>query len=322
MFNDNSDILQNAVGDSFWNTCFAKYKFFRVIAHSFTPIFGWSEPFPLVLLNLVLLIVLPAIFKVGSFLKVSRLYNMTRLGLLSLFHQICYSYTIGKILTLIFRQPRPCDQVLDINTSLDFAFPSPIILSASLLMFTVAQFTGISLFRSIIIWFAVLFFLTLLALADQMVSIFQAVSTFFFGYVLHSWHVNLPFKYIHYENACLLILSIFVTFKYANMSYTIPQIIFAVWFSYVTLIIDELLILRHHMSRRGFPAIERPKDLKWTIETEHVESIRLLNSEEEETFTQNVKSDLSTSFISFCVFYVGVLLRRVVSPEDFFASPE
>ena len=314
-------IYLNSIGDSFWNACFSQYKFFQTFQLSYHPILGWSEPFPLLFLLLVLLIVLPAIFKVGTFLKVSRLYNITRLGLLSLFHQICYSYTIGQPLSLIIRQPRPCNTIELSNSSLEYGFPSTIAMSASLLLFTVSQFTGISFKYSLIIWFSFLIILTILSLADMFNSIFQSISSFFISYLLHYWHKNLPFKFIHYENLFLFLFLLIITIGYKLNNYSLPQIVFSLLFSYIVLIIDELLLFRHHFSRKGFLSIECSKDLKWTIETEHVESIRLLNTEEEESFSENVKTDLITSFLAFCVFYFGVLLRRIVAPDDFFASP-
>ena len=312
----------NAAGDSFLNRCFANNEFFQKISGFYTPLLGWSEPYPLIFLLLMLLIVLPTIFRVGAFLKVSRLYNITRLGLLSLFHQISYSYTVMESLCLIFKQPAPCfDNMISLSDVNNFSFPSTIISSSAFLIFTVTKYAGIKIYWAVLIWLAFFSVQTFLAIADNFNTFFQIVVTIFFSYLLHKWHTFLPFKFIHIENAVLLVFSlvIFIVYAVKKLS-SFSNLFFTMWFNFLVLIIDEVLLARHHQTRGDFSTIERPGDLKWTIETEHVETIRLLNSEEEEMFTKNIDVDLNTSIIAFVIFFIGVLLRRLVTSENFFRT--
>lgn len=311
----------NSIGDSFLNRCFAGTKFASSIESLYTPLLGWSEPYPLILLILLLLIVLPTIFKVGAFLKVSRLYNITRLGLLSLFHQISYSYTVIQTLALIIRQPPPCLYDLsDLEIINEYCLPSSIIASAAFLLFTVTKYAGIKIYWSLLLWTAFFTIQTVLAIVDNFNSVSQVLITIFFCYLLHRWHQFLPFRFIHFENLFLLVFSLVVFIVYITKGSSLTSLFFTMWFNFLVLIIDEVLIARHHQTRGDFSTIERPGDLKWTIEKEHVETIRLLNSEEEEMFTRNIEVDLKTSLIASIIFFIGVLLRRIVAPDNFFKA--
>ena len=321
-YEDVVELPSNAVGDSFLNRCFADSPIFQTINGLYTPLLGWSEPYPLIFLLLMLLIVLPTIFRVGAFLKVSRLYNITRLGLLSLFHQISYSYTVMESLCLIFKQPAPCFSDMSALTDVNnYSFPSAIIASSAFLVFTVTKYVGIKIYFAIIIWIVFFSIQSFLAMADNFNTFFQSLVTIFFCYLLHIWHNFLPFKFIHIENAVLFLFSLIIFIVYAALDLSsFSNLFFTMWFNFLVLIIDEVLLARHHQTRGDFSTIERPGDLKWTIEKEHVETIRLLNSEEEEMFTKNIDVDLNTSLIAFVLFFIGVILRRIVASENFFRS--
>jgi hypothetical protein len=93
-----SGAVANNVGDSFLNKCYEKSPFFAdlLVGLSLPAVFGWTESYPLIILLLVLLIILPSIFtRTSSFLKISRIYDTSRLGLISVFHQCCYSYSVA-----------------------------------------------------------------------------------------------------------------------------------------------------------------------------------------------------------------------------------
>jgi hypothetical protein len=83
------------------------------------------------------------------------------------------------------------------------------------------------------------------------------------------------------------------------------------------IIIDEFILCRHHVTRKGFKRIERPADISWVAEVAHAESIRLLNSEEEANFPRNCKSDLVTSVYAFVGVFIGVLVRMLLQPVFF-----
>ncbi|KAH0789772.1 hypothetical protein GPJ56_006274 [Histomonas meleagridis] len=108
---------------------------------------------------------------------------------------------------------------------------------------------------------------------------------------------------------------------FTSQDESVQAIFYTFVFPIVVVIIDELILTRHHFSRKGFRAIEKPGDITWNIETQHSETIRLLNSEEEESFQSNLKSDIITSFFAFFVFFIAIIMRRLIVPNDFFVAP-
>lgn len=311
------DLYGNRLGDSFLHRCFANIPLMDKLTGHYTPLLGWSEPYPMLLLTLVLLLVLPTIFRIGQFQKASRLYHVTRLSLLSLFHQICYSYTLIEPISMLLRQSGPCFYD-GMPESLDYALPSELIASAFFFLFTVTKFGGLSPLISIIVWTLSSVVICTLAIAAEFTSIFQAIVTICIVYIVHTWHQFLPFKFIHVENVLLFFLNTGVFISYLIEQEKINDLFYEMWFSLLLPLIDEVMFIRHHISRENFSMIERPRDLIWTTESVHVESVRLLNSEEEETFARNIREDLMTSIISFITFFAGVLIRVFIN-ANFFA---
>lgn len=325
--------VRNAIGDSFLNKCLATTTAAKNLQGAFVPIFGWTEPYPLLILILIILIVFPSIFKASankSFLKLSRFYNITRLGLLSLLHQICYSYTFTRSLSTFIHQSSPCSvNNYFILTIRKCSFPSDFVFSASIFLFAVLRFSGT---KSKIIYggtFLLLIPFFVLACLDYDIdpntSIFQCVCTFFMAYIMHYIHLRIPFKYIHVENAFWFLITTIAVIYWRYCEYNSvdnwKDILFRMWFSYVTTIVDEFLFIRHQYTRKGFTAIERPADVKWVTPAHCAESMRLLNSDEEESFYPNVRNDIITAFVAFCMFYIGVLFRNLLNVEGFFYAP-
>ena len=318
----------NAIGDSFLNKCYSTDRFFGALSIAYTPFFGWTEPYPLLLLLLILLIILPTIFKyssINSFLKISRLYNITRLSLISLLHQIGYSYTLIFPIASFSQQPSPCIYGKKIFDSFgDYSFPNSIIMSSEMFIFSVLKFSGTKKVFSIILSLCFLLLSLVFAVASGLSSIFQAISTVLIAYIVHCIHMITPFKFIHFENIFLFLLvisSLGVLISKSKNSTDLKNVFFSMWFSFVVLIIDEYILLRHHFTRGTFRTIEKSGDLIWDIETHHSETIRLINSEEEESFQIYLKSDIITSFFSFIVFFIGILMRRLIVPTNFFEAP-
>ena len=318
------DPVSNTNGDSWLNMCLETNKFFSSVGVAYTAISGWSEPYPLLVLVLIMLIVLPSIFGLGSkssFMKISRIYNFIRLGTMSILHQIGYSYTFATPLSLFINQGNPCmwGSSFEQGPSLKM-FPSPLMTSAAMFSFAVARFSGVRRWISFSIATLFLTLNVILIVASTFNSVFQAVCTIFMSYILHFIHIHIPFKYIHLENVfwCVLIIvcALFCIF-HEKMSLT--ETWFELWFGIVVIIVDEIVLIRYHMTRGGFSSIERPADIYWSVEVPHTESIRLLNSEEEDNFAKNMSSDVQTSTFAFLCFFLCVLLRRVLVPK-FFSS--
>lgn len=315
----------NAIGDSFLHKCYSEPIFFQSINDVYTALFYWTEPYPLFLLLLIVLIILPAIFKFcsqGSFLKIYRLYNIIRLGLLSLLHQVTYSYTIQTPLCVFVHQTGPCIYGDSLETSIsDFRYPFSAAISACVFLFTVARFSGIARWKSAIFITIFLVILVITVIASGLASVFQTVSTIFIAYILHFIHLYIHFKWIHVENAIVLVLNIAATiFCVYSLEASGNSITYLMLFPFSVLLIDEFMITRHQLSRDRF-TVERPADLTWSIESQHTESIRLLNNEEEENFDKNLNTDILTAILAFAMFFVIVLVRGVITSTNFFTSP-
>ena len=119
------------IGDSLWNRCLYTPNYPKTLADIVSMFFRWTEPHVLVEICLVILILLPLIFMARSdesLIKISRLYNISRLSVLTLFHKILYIYLIFIPLAYFIGQPPPCvDATRSISESFKrlYSFPSP-----------------------------------------------------------------------------------------------------------------------------------------------------------------------------------------------------
>jgi hypothetical protein len=146
-------------------------------------------------------------------------------------------------------------------------------------------------------------------------SILQCVGSLCISYLLHVMHINIPYRFVHIENAILFIMGI-IAMIVASLCYHWPwgSSFLESWFSFVIILIDEMMLIRYQTSRRGFRAIERPRDLTWAVDTSHAETIRLLTSEQEELFGRHLDSDFVTSAVAFAAFFSGQLVRFLLRP--------
>jgi hypothetical protein len=315
------DAVGNAIGDSFLNECFEDSPFFQKLGIARPAIFGWTESYPLLMFNLLLLIVLPTIFtKQNSPLKLSRIYNLTRLGLMSIFHQICYSYSIAGPLSLMVFQPSPCIHSAtfgELHRLLNF--PDCVIVAGATFSFALSRFIGWSSLPAKLLVAACLMIVVLTDMGLNEATLLQGTAAVLISYVLHFVSLHIPFRFVHIENA-ILALIVLAGFLAAHAHGWPWWFSFSeTWFWWIVIIIDELILWRHHVTRNGFKTIERPADISWVTEVAHGESIRLLNSEEEANFPRNCRSDLVTSVYAFVGVFVGVLVRMLLQPV-FFAS--
>jgi hypothetical protein len=81
--------------------------------------------------------------------------------------------------------------------------------------------------------------------------------------------------------------------------------------------IDELIVARHHFTRKGFRTVERPLDISWAVDNTHAETVRLLTSEKEASFATNCLSDMATAVAAFVIAFIGVLIRHIMQPLFF-----
>lgn len=318
--------LANAIGDDFLNKCYSNTVFFASIQRIYTSVFGWTEPYTLFLLIFILLIILPVLFKFcsqGSFLKIHRLYNIIRLGLMSLFHQVAYSYTFSTPFSIFVGQPSPCTQTGSLVAHIsDFQYPFSPAISAGVFFFSVMYFSRVNRFKSFLSLLGIFTILVLSVVGTGYCSLFQVVSTIFISYILHFIHLHIKFTWIHIENLIVFAFNICATL-YSSFHWhsSLRILIYMFMFPYCILLIDEFMIIRHHFTRGGFSTVERPVDIAWTIEMQHTESIRLLNTAEEDNFEKHLDTDILSSVFSFFFLFFAILIRNLVTSMNFFVAP-
>jgi hypothetical protein len=317
------EFAANAIGDSWLNTCFETSPFFDFMGDYILPFFVWTEPYPLLVLLLIVLVVLPSIFRFpskDSYLKISRIYTSTRLGVMSILHQVCYSYTVAMPLSLFVKQPFPCSHSSTFDRYPAPQYPDALTIAASIFVFSVVRYSHLSWKISVPVCTV---FLTILMICFVCLntSVFQILSALCISYILHFAHLHMFFKWLHWENAFLALFAV------AGMLYAIfvsewpwELPLLYLWFAFVSLVINEMILIRYHLSRGGFRSIERPCDLNWAAEMSHAESIRLLNSEQEDRFTDHLASDFVTSAVALSVFFVGQVVRFLLNPSFFISN--
>jgi hypothetical protein len=315
----------NAIGDSFLNKCFETISLFDTLyrARSRSSLFGWSEPFPLVVSDLLLLIILPSIFAIPTIrLKVSRLYNSTRLGLMVVLHQICYSYSIAMPLKLIIFQGTPCIHSTTFGRVQHvLQFPSSILFSGASFFFSVAKLSGYTSLQSKLLITVILFLIALTEVAASQGSVLQTTSAIFFAYIFHFIGFRVPFRLCHIENTILTLFVLAGMLAAIAHGWKAMQAFSEMWFSWVVIGIDELILARYHFTREGFKTVERPFDLSWGVDDRQTQTLQLLNSEDEVDFPEHCRSDLITSVIAFVVLFIGMVIRTIMEPL-FFLTPD
>jgi hypothetical protein len=317
------DNAGNNNGDSILNRCYERQPFFDALlnGNSRVALFGWMETYPLLVLSLLLLMILPSIFtRATSLAKIARIYNATRLGLMSIFHQICYSYSVAKPISIMVFQGTPCVHAASFdNRASLLQFPSTILMPGALFAFTLARFIGVTSLLSKLLITLFLLAISVTEVGIHESSFFQAACAIVLGYVCHFATMRVPFRFLHIENAVLTVVAAAAFGAGIAHGWTPFKAFSELFFTWIVIGIDEVIVIRHHLTRGGFHTIERPLDISWVVSIAHAESTRLLNNEEED-FPRHCESDMVTSVAAFAAIFVGVLVRRVMAPLVFFKA--
>jgi hypothetical protein len=192
-------------------------------------------------------------------------------------------------------------------------------MSIAFLGFSVIRFASSSAPFAFLFGFAaVLVIIVFMEMCTEITTAFQGIVSIFLAYVIHFAHIRMPYRFIRIENMCLVLFCLAaVIYKAQDQVGGYARAFGGMWFSWVTIVIDELILARHHITRRGFTAIERPADVAWASEKGRAETVRLLTSEEEEAMEANLWSDFLTSVVAFVAIVVGVVVRKFFEPEFF-----
>lgn len=314
---------QSFIGDSFLNKCYFNQNYEQIMFPIFAYFFRWTEPLILVSVCLVILLLLPLIFLVrsdDSYLKISRLYNVSRLSVLTFFHRVIYIYLIFCPLSLIINQQPPCRQAFA-SSSFHYLtyFPSPKFASFTLTCLYISSLASVS--NSI---FGPIFLITNLLAGIHNIfagdlSFGQMLATFCLTYVIHFYSMRVPFWFLHVENIVLPILYIIIFILQKDIFF---HRTFALGRSITTLslwLADCYMLGRYHYTRAGFVSVGRPIDLQYEADSKSNAYFSILSSEEEEVFTSNLKKDLVDSCVAQIVYLIGLVIRYYVK-VDFVTS--
>lgn len=310
---------QSYNGDSILNRCLyiaAYEKYFSpVISH----MFRWTEPLILVSVCLVILLLLPLIFLVrpdDSYLKISRLYNVSRLSVLTFFHRVIYIYLIFCPLSLLINQQPPCRQY---NASASFYylayFPSPKFASFTFACLYIGSLASVSKVKFVPIFVAINFLVGLSNILAGDLSVAQMLATFCLTYIIHFYSMRVPFWFLHVENIVLPILFVIIFILQKDVFF---HRTFALGRAITTLslwVANCYMLGRYHYTRAGFVSVGRPIDLEYEADTKSNAYFSILSSEEEDVFTANLRKDLLDSCVATIVYLVGLVLRYMVKVD-------
>jgi hypothetical protein len=307
------------LGDSLLNRCLYSRNYERITGTWFTHFFRWTEPHLLVTVNLVILLLLPLIFLVrpdDSYIKISRLYNVSRLSILTFFHRVAYIYFIFCPLSLLIDQKPPCRQnyASDKFLKLNY-FPSPRFASFTI---TVLYFYSLACASRLKYTFLFIVFIIVAGVHNIFagdLSVAQMIVTFSLAYIIHFYSQRVPFWFLHVENIVLpvifIILFIIKKDTFFENSHAIGRTIttLSLWIS------DFYMLGRYHCTRAGFVSVGRPIDLEYETDTKTSVYIDILSSDEENVFSMNLKKDLIDSAVSMVYYIIGLVIRHYLTGE-------
>lgn len=327
---------QSIIGDSWLNACYYSSKYENIMDGLIKIVFSWTEPQFLITLCLVFLIILPLIFLIrpdDAHGKTSRLYNITRLSVLTFFHRIFYVFILIWPISLLIKQSPPCSGKLA-QSKIHFGFyedynsydlPSTWLCSTC---FVILYFSSFLTTENQKYTFIFGIFLILLAIHFVFVgelSFAQSFVSLSISYIINFYSMRIPFFFIHIENILLPIFFIIVFIvkkplfldflqnktvtgnfdvyndvNKGNLRHAI--ITFSLW------IADVYMLARYHYTRSGSINIGRPIDLELEADVNSNSFFNVLESETD--FWKNLKSDLIDSFIGIFLLIIGLISQQ------------
>ena len=308
----------NYIGDSWLNACLHVEAYAKVMDQFFNHMFRWTEPHLLVSCCLVILFLLPLIFMArpdDSFLKISRLYNVSRLSVLIFFHRVVYIYLIFAPLAFAIGQNPPC-----YGTGSDVAkferlvyFPSAKYASLNIVLLYIG-----SLFCVMKKWWVILFVAFLVFMAVHFVmcgdlSVAQAAVTLSLCYIVHFYAQRIPFFVLHIENAVLPMFFSVILLVKRSTALTDEDMLGRTVSAFSLWLADFFMLGRYHCTRAGVATVGRPTDLEYEMGANAGVYFSVLSEEEEDKFSWNLKMDIIDSVVAAVLYCVGLFLRHYVS---------
>lgn len=316
---------QSIIGDTWLNACYYSSNYENVMGGFIKILLSWTEPQFLITLCFVFLIILPLTFLIRPddvYSKTSRLYNITRLSMLTFFHRILYVFILLWPISFLIKQPPPCSGRLN-QHKVHFGFyeddnsynlPSTWMCS---MCFTILYFSSFSTTTHQKLTFVFGILLILLAIHFVFVgelSFAQSFISLCLSYVLHFYSMRIPFLFIHIENILLPIFFIIVFIVNKNSFLNALEVeankenlCHAIMTLFIW-IADVFMLARYHYTRAGLINIGRPIDFELQAD---VNSKSFFNvTEAESVFWKNLKSDLIDSLIGILLLIIGFISQH------------
>lgn len=300
----------NYISDNFINSCHYLPKYVKV-TQIVTPFFTCTDPFFLVCCSLIILIFLPIIFlnrTTYSFVKISKLYNISRLTILTFFHRLCYVYFVFLPLSFLIDQSPPC--LIARSKEANFRklqyFPQPKFASIVTLFLFFAELFPFK--RALIAYTIILLSFIHFNLAGDL-SVGQSLFTLSLVYILHYYSQRVPFYVMHIENGIFLTSTILlIIFKINDIKenkYVRGRIIT----SCSMLLCDTLGLLRYHFTRYHYISVGKAIDIQFEKDGNSKSYLNVISSEGEDVFHKNLINDLIDSILSMAIFIIGLFIR-------------
>lgn len=322
---------QSVIGDTWLNACYYSSKYENIMGGLIKIMFAWTEPQYLITLCFVFLIILPLIYLIrpdDAYGKNSRLYNITRLSILTFFHRICYIFILLWPLSLLIKQAPPCSGRINQDKS-HFGFfedyncynlPSTWMCSTCFVILYLSSFSTTSHQKLTFIFGILLILIAIHFVFVGEMSFAQSFISLSISYIIHFYSMRTPFLFIHIENIILPIFFIIVFFVKKSFFFEFLQnknspynyenkgnlrhaiVTFSLW------IADVYMLARYHYTRSGLINIGRPIDLELEAD---VNSKSFFNvSESESDFWKNLKLDLIDSFVGIFLLIIGLISQH------------
>ena len=315
--NSNSS-FSSYIGDNFFNRCLYNEGYNYIFDDIINSLFCWSEPLILCLSCFILLLLLPVMFLTNGEKndngKASRLYNTSKLTIMTFFHRITYIYLIFFPLAVFIGQPQPCIALnFDSSFSKLFFFPAtPLACNLITLFFLSSIFSRKSVIYRCILNVLVIF-LCFHYICIGRISISQSIITLFIAYTLHFISQHLTFMFSFIEFAVILVFFIvFICIKW-NFILEVKQYVSHILITSVALyFIDIYIRSRFYYTRKGLVSIGKPIDLEYEKVSEKSYFTNIA-PEDPETFHRNMQKDLLDSAIAMLIFILSLFIRNIFS---------
>lgn len=310
----------NGISDRAVDACLLRPQYQRAMGDLISHLFRWTEPLLVVAACLVVLLLLPLLLLAGkesSYLKLSRIYNVSRLSILTLFHRITYVYMIILPLAFFINQRPPCVKV---NARTGFLattynFPNPKYSSFCFVMLYISSLFGTARAKQKqkFVVLALLVAMPVHWVFCGDVSVAHITFTLCFCFILHYYSMRIPFWFMHVENVLLPLVSLGIYYTRKERFLRDPSIIgkeitaLSLWVS------DMYMLIKYQLSRTGFISVGRQIDLDLETRSKRGGYFSVLSSESELSFTNSLKKDACDSIVSVVIFTVGLIVRNYVS---------